>query len=245
MQCYRLNKPYFCLPENFDENHLSPMRCIFCKQQSSTNRSVEHIIPESLGNAEHTLPAGAVCDRCNQYFARKVERQLLESPIFRHLRANMEIPSKKGRIPAWLPTDGIDRPTYRQMGRFLSKVGLEVLAFKTLSVHNWNQEIVDQPALDELRNFARYNKGPDWQFTARTLYPVNAVFEDKGEHFELLHEFDILVTNSLEMYLVIAIFGVEFVMNLGGRDNSGFHRWLEKHNWASPLYVAKNAPTTI
>ena len=122
------------------------------------------------------------------------------------------------------------------MGRFLGKVGLEVLAFKTLSVPAWNDEIVDHASLDELRRFARYNEGDDWPFTTRTLYPVNAVFDEKRECFEVLHEFKILLTEGFEAYLVLALFGVEMVMNLGGRENDGYRRWLEENNWTSPLY---------
>lgn len=217
------------------------MRCIFCKQDSSGSVSVEHIVPESLGNTQHVLPVGVVCDACNQYFARKVERQLLESPMFRLLRSNMAVPNKRGRIPTWIPEDGKERPDYRQMGRFLAKVGLEVLAFRSLSVPGWNDELVDQPALDELRRFVRYNEGPDWQFTVRTLYPVNGIFEEHEQQFELLHEFDILFTQTSEAYLVIAIFGVEMAINLGGRVNDGYRRWLEENNWASPLYFAPGA----
>lgn len=215
------------------------MRCIFCKQDSSTSVAVEHIIPESLGNIDHVLPVGVVCDGCNQYFARKVERQILETPMFRLLRADMAIPNKRGRIPSWMPTLGTDRPDYRQMGRFLAKVGLEVLAFKTLSVSGWNNELVDQPALDELRRFARYNEGPDWPFTVRSLHPVNAIFKDVDQSFELLHEFDILLTRSSEAYLAVSIFGAEMVINLGGRENDGFRRWLEENNWASPLNASR------
>ncbi|MGJ4748964.1 hypothetical protein ACQV5M_21555, partial [Leptospira sp. SA-E8] len=90
------------------------------------------------------------------------------------------------------------------------------------------------------RQFARYNQGPDWPFTVRTLHPVNAVFKESGEHFELLHEFDLLVTESSEMYLVISIFGVEMTLNLEGRENDGYRKWLEANEWASPLYVKKD-----
>lgn len=127
------------------------------------------------------------------------------------------------------------------MGRFLAKVGLEVLAFKTLFVPDWNDELVEQRALDELRRFARYNEGPDWPFTVRTLHPVNAIFEVGEQTFELLHEFDILLTRSSEAYLAVSIFGVEMVINLGGRENDGFRQWLEENNWASPLYALKHA----
>ena len=36
------------------------MNCIFCKSDSRESRSTEHVIPESLGNTEHTLPPGVV-----------------------------------------------------------------------------------------------------------------------------------------------------------------------------------------
>lgn len=75
------------------------MRCIFCKSDSTRSRSVEHIIPESLGNREHVLPRGAVCDTCNNYFARKVEGPLLATPWFRHARSRQWIPNKRGLIP--------------------------------------------------------------------------------------------------------------------------------------------------
>ncbi|MGV8898673.1 MAG: hypothetical protein ACOH2B_05415 [Burkholderiaceae bacterium] len=161
--------------------------------------------------------------------------------MFQLLRADMAVPNKRGRIPTWLPADGNDRPDYRQMGRFLAKVGLEVLASKTLSVLGWNDELVDQPALDELRRFARYNEGLDWPFTVRTLHPVNMVFEGENKFFELLHEFDILLTRSSEAYLVISIFGAEMVINLGGRVNDGFRQWLDENIWASPLYAPRDA----
>ncbi len=82
------------------------------------------------------------------------------------------------------------------MGRFLAKVDLEVLAFKTLSVPGWNDELVDRPALDELRRFARFNEGPDWPFSVRTLHPAKSIFEDGDESFELLYEFDTLLARS-------------------------------------------------
>ncbi|MCK4322509.1 HNH endonuclease [candidate division WOR-3 bacterium] len=75
------------------------MNCLFCKQNTDNSVSIEHIIPESLGNKEHILPRGFVCDSCNQYFARKVEKPLLEQPYFKNLRHRARIESKKGRVP--------------------------------------------------------------------------------------------------------------------------------------------------
>src|SRR5215217_7224004 len=76
------------------------MRCIFCKADSSASHSIEHIIPESLGNTRFVLPRGIVCDCCNNYFARKVEAPFLTSPALRYLRFHEELGNKRGRVPS-------------------------------------------------------------------------------------------------------------------------------------------------
>lgn len=73
------------------------MNCIFCHKDSSTSKSVEHIIPESLGNKSHILPKGYVCDECNNYFARKIEKILLEQPYFVSARFRNEVLTKKNK----------------------------------------------------------------------------------------------------------------------------------------------------
>ncbi|MBF0834275.1 HNH endonuclease [Bacteroides acidifaciens] len=72
--------------------------CIFCHKDSSISKSVEHIIPESLGNKHHFLPKGYVCDACNHYFAVKVEKELLEQSYFVSMRFRNEILTKKGQL---------------------------------------------------------------------------------------------------------------------------------------------------
>lgn len=80
-------------------NTRASSNCIFCKQPSHSSKSVEHIIPESLGNSRHILPVGVVCDKCNNYFARKIEGPLLETTHFKNLRSRQRIPNKRGKIP--------------------------------------------------------------------------------------------------------------------------------------------------
>lgn len=75
------------------------MRCIFCKSQSDGSRSAEHIIPESLGNKEHVLPPGVVCDCCNNYFSRRIEGPLLEREFFVQARFRNWVENKRGRVP--------------------------------------------------------------------------------------------------------------------------------------------------
>ena len=74
------------------------MHCIFCHKNSSTSKIREHIIPESLGNKEHFLPKGYVCDECNHYFAIKIENELLSQPYFVSMRFRNEILTKKGKL---------------------------------------------------------------------------------------------------------------------------------------------------
>jgi hypothetical protein len=40
------------------------MPCIFCGSQEHLN-TVEHIVPESLGNTTFMLSKGDICDTCN------------------------------------------------------------------------------------------------------------------------------------------------------------------------------------
>lgn len=73
------------------------MLCIFCACDSTYSRSVEHIMPESIGSKKRLLPRGVVCDKCNNYFSRKVEQPILNHPWMRNIRAWEQIPNKKGR----------------------------------------------------------------------------------------------------------------------------------------------------
>jgi hypothetical protein len=266
----------------------SAMRCLFCKNDSSTSRSIEHIVPESLGNVDHILPAGIVCDRCNNYVAREIEKPLLDARYFRERRFQAGLPNKEKRIPALeaihvqsrtpvdlmrvLGEDGIsigarphvdeshwvksirkDRrgtllipigeiPSECLISRFLAKVGLEVLAHRALNVPGGLDEIVDHPHLDELREYIRIgNPRKNWPYLRRSLYPAGFLFVDGAESYEVLHEFDILVTSKNEYYIILALFGEEYALNLGGPELEGYRQWLRQNNNVSPLYHGKNA----
>lgn len=188
---------------------------------------------------DHVLPRRAVCDSCNNYFGLKIEKPVLESSILKFIRAQMKIANKRGRIPTRDFLQDTHLPEFRLMTRFIGKIGIEVLCHSLRDTQTWNDEIVKNPYLDELRDYVRYNRGSVWPMDYRTLYPVNAVFWDGHEHFECLHEFDILVTENQEYFVVVAIFGVEFVLNLGGRSLDGYRKWSQKNGAASFLYVDK------
>lgn len=149
------------------------MRCIFCKNESNNSSSQEHFIPQSLGNTKHVLPPGVICDSCNSYFARKIEGPVLGSPMFRLLRADRLVPNKRGKVPEFMDSEKPDLPDFRLMSRLIAKIALAALAFRTLSVPGWNDELTDKPELDEIWSYARFNIGQTWPLSYRTLYPVN------------------------------------------------------------------------
>jgi hypothetical protein len=257
------------------------MRCIFCKQDSSSSKTIEHIVPESLGNKEHALPKGILCSKCNNYFGLKIEKPLLDSDYFRQARFRNLVVNKEGRIPTiqglLLPgtvpieilrePDGqsifpslerdipqflhslktnhdgkfiipaVTSPDHKLMSRFLAKIALEVLAFEMLNVVGAIDEITDKPGLDALREYARYGSSANWPFTTRAIYPERKIFTEGTEQFEVLHEFDLLYTKSCELYLVIAIFGVEYVLNMAARETDGYIAWVKEHGYESPLYI--------
>ncbi|MFJ4407675.1 HNH endonuclease [Streptomyces sp. NPDC088910] len=124
------------------------MLCLFCKRDSQGSRSVEHVVPESLGNTTMTLPAGTVCDACNNYFAVKVEKPLLESPELIALRFHETIPSKKRRIPPLLGTVGPGLPAFVQRyvdGNFMATISVESDALPYLISEK--PSVVNLPAL--------------------------------------------------------------------------------------------------
>jgi len=48
------------------------------------------------------------------------------------------------------------------------------------------------------------------------------------------------MTDRHEMYFVLALFGEELTINMGGPHLDGYHEWLKQNDGASPLYHGKN-----
>jgi len=260
------------------------MNCLFCKKDATGSRSVEHVIPESIGNTEHTLPPGVVCDKCNNYFSVKVEGPLLNMPYFRDLCYRSRIKNKKGNPPrvqgihrqSLLPVDlfpDMDgdgasigashphderrwiaslrmssrgslivpiptEPDEQLLSRFLAKVAIEALALRVLKIEGGIREIIQKKELDPLRDYARRNVGVSfWPFHRRALYPPDFLFTElESAPYEVLHEWTFLYTTSWELYLILALFGTEYALNLGGPEIDGYKAWLVDNSQQSPLY---------
>ncbi|MBU1260309.1 MAG: HNH endonuclease [Planctomycetes bacterium] len=75
-------------------------KCIFCKTENGTYKTISHILPESLGGKQWAcLPQDLECDDCNDYFGSKVERLALNSFPFLEFRSLLGIPTKKNKSP--------------------------------------------------------------------------------------------------------------------------------------------------
>lgn len=258
------------------------MRCLFCKADSSRSRSVEHIIPESLGNSRHILGRGVVCDGCNNYFAKGVEKPFLESPGVKTLRFEQELLSKKGRVPTIggllspgvpvevtrfpkleltsvaVPPDAFERviaqksgqlliptagpwPTGSVLSRFMAKIALESMAARLETSEGGLDYLCGEAQLDPLRDHARRGTTPIWPVHVRQLYPSDGYIVDaSGDRQQIVHESDFLVTAAGEWYFVLALFGTEFAINLGGPDIDGYRRWVLEKPGESVLYSLKN-----
>jgi hypothetical protein len=73
--------------------------CLFCRRSDGGFTSLEHIFPEGLGNTEHLLPVGVVCDRCNNGTLSRLDAALLDFGPVAMLRTIRGIRSKSGRLP--------------------------------------------------------------------------------------------------------------------------------------------------
>ena len=276
------------------------MRCLFCKEDSSSAKSIEHVIPESLGNKTFTLPRGYICDKCNNYLAREVEKPFLEREDMRLLRFQEEVPSKKNKFPLitgmWrdspvelkkeiangeiigrigLPgellqdfmqspgdyykmivpayTDDLFPPQDTITSRFIGKVALEALAHKLSSFDDSLDQLIDDKQFDPIRNHVRRGVPRTWPCHIRRIYSHHQTWVDSdGETYQMIHEsdflmpgvteYDVLESVQAELYFIVALWGMEFAINLGGPCIEGYQAWLQEHNNVSPLYFGKNDP---
>lgn len=271
------------------------MQCIFCHKDSMGSKSVEHIIPESLGNKHHFLPKGYVCDECNNYFAVKIERELLGQPYFKSMRFRNEILTKKGKpvkertiFPGAMMAGEVEmsrtesgsleisifddllyeaigagkthtmifpylpEPEYPSaiMSRFIAKCAYEFFLYNVgeekyeLCV----QELLGDKAdvLKNLREYARYGKGPYWEYSQRRIYSEGGCYvrKDEGVLYEILHEMKFFTKEhkryptgfvEAEIYFVMAIAGIEYAICISDPSIAEYQKWIEEHNGLSPL----------
>ena len=71
----------------------------------------------------------------------------------------------------------------------------------------------------------------------RRIYDADATISVAGRPpGQVVHEFDFLPTLWEEWFFILALFGLEITINIGGPDIEGYERWLRKNKNISPLY---------
>lgn len=177
------------------------MNCLFCEKEGSYS-TVEHIVPESLGNKRLVL-TGIVCDGCQNYLGKEVEEYVLRRSPIGAWRVLAGVQTKHGKQPLFsfrqpnqdsgrfpdCHTANDDSVTFigsdegdclveldeelfhkkisegtktdfrlvltpkmlHMMGRFLGKVGLEMLARD-------HDEVARDSRYDRMRRFVRFGQ---------------------------------------------------------------------------------------
>jgi hypothetical protein len=72
--------------------------CLFCKTEGAF-RSKEHIIPESLDNDTDILE-NVICEKCQNYLGRKIEKPALEKTNLAFWRSYLGIRTKRNQLPS-------------------------------------------------------------------------------------------------------------------------------------------------
>lgn len=254
------------------------MKCIFCGQDTTNSKSVEHIIPESFGNSKKILRRGIVCDKCNNYFARKIEGPFLSKYPVLQLRKELDIKNKNGVVPKVDVFDGFIKEikmneTYMvyskqdlseseiaktvakykdyvkkqdeqliqqdyQLSRLLAKIAVENFIDACGQSDEVCNDVINDKGFEPIREYVRYGGKNIWPYNARRIYSKNEAYH--GDPFSAINwECDFLFTGRGEIYSVIALFGIEYAINIGGPFIDGYKYWLKRNHNESPLYISR------
>ena len=80
--------------------------CLFCRETTGGFLSREHVLPESMGNTDKVLPAGVVCDRCNNGPLSVIDQALCDFHPVKVWRTLHGIRTKDGKFPMVRTVDG-------------------------------------------------------------------------------------------------------------------------------------------
>ena len=96
--------------------------------------------------------------------------------------------------------------------------------------------MLSQDAIEPLRKYVRIgDQNEAWKFNRRRLYPPHQSFGSDDVCHQILHEFDFLYTKDRELIFVLALFGEEFAINMGGSDLDRYQEHLREHQGKSTL----------
>jgi hypothetical protein len=125
------------------------------------------------------------------------------------------------------------------VSKFLCKVALESLVYRIKSNPDLINEIIDHVQLDYIRDYVRRgNKPAFWEYHQRRIYEETDMFyceKISAEPYEVLHEFDFIYSDEGEMFFVLVIMGIEYVISMADENISGYRKWLIQNGGGIPL----------
>jgi len=129
------------------------------------------------------------------------------------------------------------------VSRFLAKVAVEAMAMRLMKYDGGIEYLISESQFDPIRRFAREGFPRHWPHFARRIYdPYRKIDAENGRPLQTVWEYDFLQTEHDEWYFVLALFGLELTINIGGAEVDGYKLWLQQNLGASPLYPGQNLP---
>jgi hypothetical protein len=122
------------------------------------------------------------------------------------------------------------------MSRFLAKMALEVVSVRLGS--DLYDFLLDSDHHDRIRIWARRGDNYDnWPIHKRRIFPDDTLMRHPSTGAWVRHGFayDLLLTGLPETFFVFCVFGMEYVINVGGPSIKGYEQWLHTHDDQSPL----------
>jgi hypothetical protein len=141
----------------------------------------------------------------------------------------------------YLPA-GLEEPCGTEVSRFVAKVAVEAMAQRLLANKGRIQHLIEDTQFDPIRDYARRGTPKEWPISVRRIYGANEDRELSNQKGQIVHEYDFLQTMHNELYFVLALYGIELSINMGGPDIDGYEDWLKENDNISPLYHGKNDP---
>lgn len=123
------------------------------------------------------------------------------------------------------------------ISRLLAKMAIEAFIYRCGSSSEVCDYVREDDAYESIRKHVRYDGRKLWNYSSRRIYSRHEVYQGDIEH-SINWEFDFLFLSNGEIYFVIAMFGIEYAINLGGPSIDGYKEWLINNNNISPLYLS-------
>ena len=129
-------------------------------------------------------------------------------------------------------------PPPREMSRFLCKMALETVAELFCSDPCGMERIVDEPYFDNIRNYVRHGINfKEWPYSQRQIFPEDTLMRHPETNQWVRAGFGcgLFMNKRQETLFAFCLYGVEFVVNVGGPSIAGYQEWLQHHNGISPM----------